>query len=265
MEPNMHLKRDRAEAFNSVAEEYDRFRPGYPQALRDCIEQLADLKPGSDLLEIGVGPGQATRLFINRRYHIVGNEPGEQLRNVAWKSLGQPAELRLEGGNFEDWDAAGRTFDLIYSGSAFHWVNPKTGYAKAAGLLRSHGCMALFWNMFPETNDPIWAEIRDAYRQFAPEIAEKRCKNDFAATIEERRQQISATGLFRELTVHHFPWSKTFNPEEFFQLHMTYSDHILLPVATRERLFAAIGRIIARNENRVVRPWDAVLFFARRK
>ncbi len=265
MELNMHLKRDRAEAFNKVAEEYDRFRPGYPESLRDCIERLACLKPGAELLEIGVGPGQATRLFINRGYNIVGNEPGEQLRNVAMKSLGQPAELHLEGGNFEDWDAAGRNFNLIYSGSAFHWVNPETGFPKAASLLKPDGCLALFWNMFPDTDDPIWKGLEDAYQRCAPEIADKRFKKDFNTTIAERQEQIAQTGLFRDLSVHHFPWSKTFTADEFFSLHMTYSDHILLAIEKRERLFAEMRAIIARNGNKVVRPWDAVLFFARLK
>ncbi|MEW6712579.1 MAG: methyltransferase domain-containing protein, partial [Candidatus Riflebacteria bacterium] len=185
----MHLKRDRAEAFNRIAENYERFRPGYPEALREKIEELAGLKAGAELLEVGVGPGQATRLFINRGYKIVGNEPGEQLRNTAWKSLEMPGGLTLEGGNFEDWCPAGRFFDLLYSGSAFHWVDPEKGFPKAAEVLKSSGCIALFWNMFPETTDPIWKEIEGTYAQYAPEIAEKRYKRDFNSTIEKRRCQ----------------------------------------------------------------------------
>ncbi|MBU1105742.1 MAG: class I SAM-dependent methyltransferase [Candidatus Riflebacteria bacterium] len=261
----MHLNTERAEAFNKVAEEYERFRPGYPDALRDSIEQLALLRPGADLLEIGVGPGQATRLFLNRGFRIVGNEPGDQLRSVAWKSLKQPADLSLEGGNFEDWDAADRKFDLIYSGSAFHWVNPEVGFPKVARLLRPNGCMALFWNMFPGNDDPIWTDIEKAYLCCAPSIAEKRFNCEFDETIEKRRQQINQTGLFGELTIHHFPWSKTFTAQEFIELHMTYSDHILLPADQREKLFAELSAVIARYGNKLIRPWDAVLFFARLK
>jgi len=46
--------------FDSVAERYDRARPGYPPQVFDAIAELADVRPVSRVLEIGCGTEQAT-------------------------------------------------------------------------------------------------------------------------------------------------------------------------------------------------------------
>lgn len=265
MERNMHLRRDRAQAFEHVAKDYERFRPGYPEALRDCLEKVADLQPGSELLEIGVGPGQATRLFLGRGYKIIGNEPGEQLRAVAWESLGQPSDLTLEKNTFETWESNNRTFDLIYSGSAFHWVNPEIGFPKVAQLMRPNGYFALFWNMFPGSDDPLWKEMADVYARLVPEIAKNRLNNDYSKRIAQRRRQILKSDHFQDLTILHFPWTKTFTAGEYIKLLMTYSDHILLSNDEQKKLSQELLTVLEHHGNQVVREWDTVLFLMRRK
>ena len=49
---------------------------------------------------------------------------------------------------FEAWEPAGRTFDAVVAGQAWHWVDPVAGAAKAAEVLRPGGRLAVFWNVF---------------------------------------------------------------------------------------------------------------------
>ncbi|MGH3196044.1 MAG: methyltransferase domain-containing protein [Streptosporangiaceae bacterium] len=49
---------------------------------------------------------------------------------------------------FEDWESAGREFDAVVAGQAWHWVDPVAGAAKAAHVLRPGGRLAVFWNSF---------------------------------------------------------------------------------------------------------------------
>jgi hypothetical protein len=58
----MTRRRDRERprsTFDQVAELYDRARPRYPAALFDDLAELAGIGPGSKVLEIGPGTGQA--------------------------------------------------------------------------------------------------------------------------------------------------------------------------------------------------------------
>jgi SAM-dependent methyltransferase len=48
------------ETFDEAPGLYDRVRPGYPEELFDDLERLAGLRPGSRVLELGCGTGQAT-------------------------------------------------------------------------------------------------------------------------------------------------------------------------------------------------------------
>lgn len=255
-----HLKKERAKSFDTIAQDYEQFRPGYPDDLRVCLEKEAALKPGSDLLEIGVGPGQATRLFLGKDYRIVGIEPGHNLRQVAWKTLGEPKELSLEGNTFEAWEPENRSFDLIYSGSAFHWVDPVIGFPKVAKLIRPQGRLALFWNMFPDPEGEIWEELAAAYCRNVPEMGEERGQRHYRERIEERREQISQTGLFKQIAIHHFPWEITYTTSDYLNLLMTYSDHITLASNRREKLFQELRAIIDSHGGKIIRPFDTVLY-----
>ena len=65
--------------FNEIAEEYDRHRPAYPDALVDRACEVAGLAPGVRVLEIGCGTGQLTRSLLARGLRVVAVEPGGQL------------------------------------------------------------------------------------------------------------------------------------------------------------------------------------------
>jgi SAM-dependent methyltransferase len=69
---------------------------------------------------------------------------------------------------FEAWDPAGRRFDAVVAGTAWHWVDPVAGAAKAAQVLRPGGLLAPFHHVFqppPEVTDAFAA----AYRRAAPD------------------------------------------------------------------------------------------------
>lgn len=47
----------RARAFDAWADEYDRFRPGYPAASFAAISEHLQLPPGAAVLDLGAGTG----------------------------------------------------------------------------------------------------------------------------------------------------------------------------------------------------------------
>jgi SAM-dependent methyltransferase len=148
--------------FGSVADRYDRARPSYPTAL---IDDLMAQRPRS-VLDVGCGTGKAGRLLAARECEVLGVEPDERMAAVA-----QSHGLAVEVTPFEMWDPKGRTFDLVISAQAWHWVDPAVGPAKARSILREGGRLAAFWNC-PTHSDPVRAALDKVYQQHVPELVE---------------------------------------------------------------------------------------------
>ncbi|MFB7629632.1 class I SAM-dependent methyltransferase [Streptomyces sp. NPDC056149] len=129
-----------AQSFGADAERYDRTRPRYPDAL---VQRIVAGRAGLDVLDVGCGTGIAARQFEAAGCRVLGVEPDARMAEVA-RRLGGTAEVA----RFEDWDPAGREFDAVVAGTAWHWIDPVAGAARAARALRPGGRLAPFWNVF---------------------------------------------------------------------------------------------------------------------
>lgn len=69
----------RAQSFGSVAEAYERFRPGYPAELFDLVTAYAG-RPLRTALEIGAGTGKATRVLAGRGIAVTATDPDQAMR-----------------------------------------------------------------------------------------------------------------------------------------------------------------------------------------
>jgi SAM-dependent methyltransferase len=74
----------------------------------------------------------------------------------------------VEVAPFEEWDPAGRLFDVVVAGQAWHWVDPAKGTAQAAAVLRPGGLLALSWNVFEPPTDLAHA-FSEVYRRTLPD------------------------------------------------------------------------------------------------
>ncbi|MGW5068775.1 class I SAM-dependent methyltransferase [Streptomyces cyaneofuscatus] len=72
--PDESRRAQLARIFDEDAELYDRARPGYPPALYDDLAELAGARPGSRVLEVGCGTGQATVPLAARGCPIIAVE-----------------------------------------------------------------------------------------------------------------------------------------------------------------------------------------------
>ena len=71
--------------FDRIAPVYDARRPGYPEPVFETIEKYAPLPPRPDVVEVGIGTGQATIQMAARGWSVTGIEPGAQLAETARK------------------------------------------------------------------------------------------------------------------------------------------------------------------------------------
>src|SRR2546430_2026280 len=136
------LRAPRRPTFDEVAELYDRVRPGYPAELFDDLVELAGLNPGSRVLEIGCGTGQATLPMAERKFDITAIEVGPKLAAVASRNLARFSNVNFIVGAFEEWPVPRESFDAVVSATAFHWLDPSVRVTRAAGALRLSGVLA---------------------------------------------------------------------------------------------------------------------------
>ena len=120
----MFTNRERANSFGGAAQNYDTYRPRYPDRLIDDV-----LAPDAHrVLEAGAGTGIASMQMIERGADVLAVEPDTRMAAVA-QAKGIPVELAT----FEDWDPAGRRFDLVVFAASFHWVDPAVALPKIRG------------------------------------------------------------------------------------------------------------------------------------
>ena len=181
----------RGRRFDSVAAEYDRVRPGYPDSLVDEACERAGLGPGSRVVEVGCGTGKLTVALVERGLQVEAVDPGAAMVEVARGRLAD-APVRFHVAPFAEVDLPERSFEAVFSATAFHWIDPAVGWAKAARLLRSGGVLALLTHVGGGTE--LDAEYVAAWRAVLPEAAEwvARDPETLRAGAEERRGNVSA-------------------------------------------------------------------------
>jgi ubiquinone/menaquinone biosynthesis C-methylase UbiE len=163
--------------FDEVADEYDRTRPMYPDALVDRACEVAGLRPGDPVLEIGCGTGQLTRSLVARGLRVTAVEPGGNLIRLAGQNLaGAGADsdsVEFVNARFEDAALPSGYFRAAFSASALHWVDPAVGWQKIAGVLTAGGTLALL--SYFGVDDPRSRDDQDAMlaamARVAPDIA----------------------------------------------------------------------------------------------
>jgi len=251
----LHADRERALIFGSLADRYERARPSYPQEL---IDDLMSGHPTS-VLDVGCGTGKAARLLVARGCSVLGVEPDERMAAIAAQH-----GIDVEISSFEVWDGTGRTFDLVTSAQAWHWVDPAIGAPKAAALLRPGGRLAVFWNYLYHEPRTL-AVLSDVYQRVAPAIATTTAALGIPPESEVDRNftALSADGLFHDIEARSYAWHVRYSRERWLDYLSTCSDHALLPSATLAVLLHEVGDAIDTLGGSITVPYATILISAR--
>ena len=231
----LHANRARAESFGEDAELYHDVRPRYPAAMFDHLLAGGPVS----VLDVGCGTGIAAELLAARGCTVLGVEPDERMAAVA-----RDNGIEVEIGKFESWDAGGRTFELLTSGQAWHWVEPVAGFRHAAEVLADGGRLGLFWN-FAHADEPVASALNELYDRLAPELGHASMMLGGNQTQHARIAiELRASGLFTDPRVSEWRWRDEFVTERWIANARTQSNHRMLGPDRVDALLDAVAATI---------------------
>ena len=243
--------------FDRVAADYEAVRPSYPTALVDDVVALARLARRAPL-EVGSGTGQATRLFAGRGFAITAVEAGAAMAAATRAAV---PEARVVPARFEALTLP-RVFSLVYSATAWHWIDPAVGFSRAHDALVEGGALALFWNEHVRGDDDVgfFDATQDLYE------AAGMARTRLAARARGRRSHVRHRRQrpFTAVERRRYPWHADYDARSYARLIGTYSDHLALPDDARARLLDGMTALIdGRFGGRIRQHYSTDLYVAR--
>lgn len=206
------------------------------------MERIIAASPDRDVLDVGIGTGIAARLFRSAGCRVLGLDIDERMAD-----LGRRSGLEVEVAKFEDWGRAGRRFDAVVSGQAWHWVDPDLGAATAGEALRPGGRLALFWNVFQPPPDLAGA-FAAVYSRVLPALPvnlwARPPLDAYSRVFTRAADGIRHTGAFGDAEQWRFDWERSYTGDEWLDQVPTHGGHSHLPPTQLAELTAGIEAAI---------------------
>ncbi len=237
--------------FDQQPELYDRARPHYPDALFEALIEQTGIQRGSKLLEIGPGPGTATLPLAEEGYEITAVERGPAMAKTAMNNLAKYPKVRVITGEFEDVDLPSENFDLIYSATAFHWLDPEVSFKKSHQLLKAGGHLAITNTNYlsDDKGDAFYESTKPIYEEYAPGTNINKA-NQTGKTREDLPTKGDIVSyefdpeLFKPIFFEVFRFSQDFKAREYVDLLGTFSTNLDLSDVTRKKFFAEMFDLV---------------------
>jgi SAM-dependent methyltransferase len=235
------LERSYGKVFDQIAEDYDRVRPTYPEALLDYVCEVAALGAGDRVLEIGCGTGQLTRGLLARGLRVSAIEPGDRLIVLARENLAGLGDVEFLNARFEDAPLPSEGVRAVFSASAIHWIDPDLGWRKVAEALNPGGTLALigFFGLSEPSGVDDERAILSAMAKIAPELAANWPANrelaEILAGVSERRGNISEV----------WAWLGSYDVERAYPAHLFESAQIATVQRQMEHTADEINALLA--------------------
>lgn len=229
--------------FDTVADTYEKLRPGYMDELYQTIFEYKSIDDTSRVIEIGIGGGQATLPFLKTGCELIAIDYGENFCKICREKFKEFPNFSVVSGKFEDIDFNGE-YDLIYSASAFHWIPEEIGYKKVYDMLKDGGVFARFANHpYRDKGKPeLSEEIDRIYAAYYYKFYNKEPETPVEYTEPQAldRALIAEKYGFTDIQYKLFYRTRTFTAKEYITLLGTYSDHIAIEEKTRAEFFSKI-------------------------
>ena len=244
--------------FDTIPEQFDRYRPRYCPALFSDLISYAGIGPGKTLLELGPGTGQATDPILDTGcdYHAI--ELGEHLFQFMKRKYGSRPNFHIVNDDFIIHDFEGQHFDLIYSAATIQWIPEEIAFSKTFDLLKPGGTLAMMLTKgdYRTPNEARFQKIQRVYAQY------------FHPETEYRHGSFSYTKApdygYVDFEKREYHGQRVFTADEYMAFCGTHCDHIVIPEPDKSRLFSGLRQAVLEAGNRIVFQDTYVLYLTKK-
>ena len=201
------METTRATSFGAWADEYDDWRPTYPDAAVDWLVP----SEGARVAEVGAGTGKLTDRLIERDLELDVVEPDGRMLSVINQRY---PRLRTHQAGVVNLPLGDATVDAVLVADAWHWFPKIEAASEVARVLRPQGWLGCVWNVPVLQHAWEWQALR-----LDPAL-------QLPAELDPLDRLGLSTGLADQRT---FRWTWTLTPQQWRGFVSTLSHVRLLP------------------------------------
>lgn len=130
--------------FGLTANDYAKFRAGFPDAFFDRVHADGFIKAGASLLDLGTGTGTLARGFALRGCRVIGIDPSAEMLEQA-RELDQHAGVEVEYriAKAETTGLPDSSFDSVTAGQCWHWFDRPKAANEVKRILKPGGTIVI--------------------------------------------------------------------------------------------------------------------------
>ena len=175
---------DPLKRFSTRAENYAKYRPGYPPAVIGLLENQCGLNTDSVVADIGSGTGILSELFLKKGCCVLGVEPNEAMRLTAERLLQHYPNFSSVAGTAESTTLSSGSVDFITAGQAFHWFDHENAKREFARILKPRAWIVLVWNERQLDTTPFLSSYEDLLLRYGTDYSQIRHETVLGAIDE---------------------------------------------------------------------------------
>lgn len=248
---------DFRKVFDSIPENFDKWRPRYCEELFVDIIEYSKLNSVKAALEIGPGTGQATEPILKTGCSYLAIELGEHLAKFTKDKFNSYDNFQIVNADFETYDFGQHKFDLVYSAATIQWIPEKIGFPKVYDILKSGGTFAMMMTRtdYKSPNEDLYSKIQEVYEKYFHPETEYTCKLDYSNVVNYG---------FTDFECRNYHKIREFNADEFVAYIGTHCDHITLQEPYKTNFFEGVRNTILNAGNRITLCDTIVLYLTRK-
>ena len=236
----MKINETASSGFQRGADDYERSRPSYPQAVLDTLPM------GGLVVDVAAGTGKLTRLLTG---DVIAVEPIAAMRTIAARFAPTVA------GVAESLPIRDASVDLVTVAQAFHWFEIRRAFTEIARVLKPGGTLAMMWNDWDDSI-PWVAEVHGMIYALDNESYEREV--DWPAVVAKYE-------LYTPVERIDVPNPQPTNRAMVVERAMSTSFVSASPVEVRDDLARRIAHVIADLDEPFDQPYVTMLFTCRRR